>query len=724
MDWSMEEESEEGSPLRRSRALPPQLPPAATASGEEEGSSSPPLRWVSREGSRSPSPSPHGSPGSRSPASRSPSRSPSPRRSTIMATSVRTTRRAAPRSATAAAGDQESGEKDAGMEDLLASLRNGAKRPRLIPPQDGGAGGSASVGGGGDDEEEEKGAVGPPVFDVEGGYELVPAFAFPQAPAPSGIDAAEVAEPGDDGSLPAFSFPQLPAQLVVDAAEVLDAFAVSEEVWKGKAAAELVDAAMGVNTGRRAEAIKDELCVNRRVLDIERLERWLRRAEATDELAWFADLCADEAKVAPSLDLFECAFRALERASARELHTGADARRRWAGSVPVPEFFICPISKKIMDNPVVISSGKTVDRSALEKWWKSNQYICPVTGEVLAHSMFIPNIVIALCILLWRAENGIAVVAAAINPPAISPQVEALFKEVTLMPHSPRCSEKAYDALHRLHKLIDEESTTVHLLGQNPGAIAKLASVLPETCLEPDLELDNIILGIMEKAASYDPNKAAFGDDQYTIPVLIARAWLGPVPTRAKCAQILGMLADDYYNKIKIGDLGGFAALIDLLSVGDIGVKKTVARAIASLCEAQENWSRFLKEDVADAAISLLQKDGLVLEAQAILMLAGGFDLAMVQIMDKLQALSDDESCEKMRKRLWLNFLAAKPGQRRAGVPSVPASIKARYSSSSSSDSSAEGSSAYDEQTKKDAKTIVSWLQKRCSYPRTYRYRD
>jgi hypothetical protein len=151
--------------------------------------------------------------------------------------------------------------------------------------------------------------------------------------------------------------------------------------------------------------------------------------------------------------------------------------------------------------------------------------------------VFIPDILITLCISHWRELNCIGDVAEVTNQPAISPQEEALFQEVTLMPHSPIVSEEAYDALRRLHKLVhdQEESAIVHLLSQNPGAIAKLASVLPEACLEPDPELDGIILGIMEKAASYALNKVTFGDDQYTIPVLIARAWLGPVTTRAKC---------------------------------------------------------------------------------------------------------------------------------------------------------------------------------------------
>jgi hypothetical protein len=188
---------------------------------------------------------------------------------------------------------------------------------------------------------------------------------------------------------------------------------------------------------------------------------------------------------------------------------------------------------------------------------------------------------------------------------------------------------------------------------------------------------------------------------------------------KSQVSLILELLADDYYNKIKIGELGGFSALIELLSVGDIDVKKTVARAIASLCEAQENLSRFVREGVADAAIYLLRNDGLEVEAQAILMQAEGFELATTQILEKLEALGSDEMCQKMSHLLWCTFVI-NSGKRRADVPSVSASAKA----SSSSNGGVEGSSDHDEKVNKDVKTIVSWLQKRCYYPRTYRYRD
>jgi len=346
--------------------------------------------------------------------------------------------------------------------------------------------------------------------------------------------------------------------------------------------------------------------------------------------------------------------------------------------------------------------------------------------------MFIPNILIKLCIERWRAANKIPGVTATADPPAISPELEALFMQVTLMLRSPGSSKEVRDALILLRVLLNEERSAVHLIGSHPGTIAKLASILPETCLDPDPELDDIIVGVMEKAASYGPNKAVFGDDRYAIPVLIARALLGPVPMRARCADILGLLADDHYNKIKIGELGGFAPLVELLRVGDKGAKTTAARAIASLCEARENRSRFQREGVVDAAISALRSDGLMAEAEAILRQTstGSYD-AVEEVIFKLQPFQGEEMCEKMSSRLWRAFVVSNPEDKRDVVPSMPASkeileepwtSEAKRSSSSSEGSANE--KALRKQIKQDVKIIVSWLQKRCYFPRTYRYSD
>ncbi|KAK1682660.1 hypothetical protein QYE76_043508 [Lolium multiflorum] len=662
-DWSEEgiEEDEDPGLLRRGRsARTPSSSPdhdePIRISSSSRSLSSPGLRrpfGSSGSGSGSPS-SPPGLGSSRSFGDR-----PAPR-------SMRTRRSPrAPSVRLAAAGDAGSRD-DAGastggsyddedpddLEETVSWMRDRSARPRLTPPPDTTAT-SASITAGRAEEEAERDQ-----------------FSFPPIDAPPSV---------------------------VDAADVL-----------GQFAAQFLEATMGATAGPRTAEIKKELLLGRRVVDVAGLERWLRKVEALAELAWFTDLCSDEESEAPPLELFECAFRALEGASSDELHrAGADARRFWIGPVAVLEFFLCPLSKKVMEDPVVVTSGKTVDRSELEKWWNKHKRICPVTGEVLNHSIFIPDVLIARCISRWRAANRISDLTASTDPPAISPEDEALFKEATVLAHSPSNSKEDYEAILRLL----EQCSFLHLLGRSPGTISKLACVLPETCLEPYPELDNIILEIFAKAASYSPNKEVLGDDRYTIPVLIARALLGPVPTRAKCAQILGLLADNYYNKIKIGELGGFAPLMELLLVGDIGVKRTVATALASLCEAQENWSRFVREGVADAAISLMRNDNLVDEAHSIFLQAEGFDVAMTEIMEKLASFDGEEMCEEMTDRLWDTFIRSTPGQRRRPANFAPEAPEASSSSSSAV-------------SMDDVQAIVSWLQNRSYNPRTYRYGD
>ena len=198
-----------------------------------------------------------------------------------------------------------------GVEGTVSLMRDRSARERLIPPPDATATSASITAGRAEDKEE-------------------------------GV-AVAVAVEGE------FSFPPLEARPKVDyAAEVL-----------GQFAAKFLEETMGATAGPRTEEIKKELLLNRRVVDVAGLERWLRKVEALAELAWFTELCSNEEKEVPPLELFECAFRALGAACSNELHSrGADARRFWIGPVAVPEFFLCPVSKKVMDNPVVITSGK------------------------------------------------------------------------------------------------------------------------------------------------------------------------------------------------------------------------------------------------------------------------------------------------------------------------------------------------------------------------------
>ncbi|XP_042066410.1 U-box domain-containing protein 9-like [Salvia splendens] len=52
------------------------------------------------------------------------------------------------------------------------------------------------------------------------------------------------------------------------------------------------------------------------------------------------------------------------------------------GGVVVPEEFTCPISKKIMKDPVIVpSTGVTYDRDSIQKWIEDGNATCPQTGK-------------------------------------------------------------------------------------------------------------------------------------------------------------------------------------------------------------------------------------------------------------------------------------------------------------------------------------------------------
>jgi hypothetical protein len=102
------------------------------------------------------------------------------------------------------------------------------------------------------------------------------------------------------------------------------------------------------------------------------------------------------------------------------------------------------------------------------------------------------------------------------------------------------------------------------------------------------------------------------------------------------------------------------------------------------------------------------------------------------EVIFKLRAFQGDEMCQKMATRLWRTFVLTNPEDKRDVVPSMPASkeiweeawTSEAERSSASSEGSAANEKALRKQIKQDVKLIVSWLQKRCYFPRTYRYRD
>lgn len=82
-----------------------------------------------------------------------------------------------------------------------------------------------------------------------------------------------------------------------------------------------------------------------------------------------------------------------------------------------PEEFMCPISLKLMCDPVVIASGQTFDRMSIKRWFDEGNVICPKTKMKLVHLSMTPNTAMKDLISKWCFKYRIA-----IDNPSMQPE--------------------------------------------------------------------------------------------------------------------------------------------------------------------------------------------------------------------------------------------------------------------------------------------------------------
>ncbi|KAA8529286.1 hypothetical protein F0562_033915 [Nyssa sinensis] len=76
---------------------------------------------------------------------------------------------------------------------------------------------------------------------------------------------------------------------------------------------------------------------------------------------------------------------------------------------PLYKTFFCPLTKKIMDDPVTIASGTTYEREAITEWFKKfenpEDIVCPKTGQKLVSRVLSTNKALKATIEEWKKRN-------------------------------------------------------------------------------------------------------------------------------------------------------------------------------------------------------------------------------------------------------------------------------------------------------------------------------
>ncbi|KAK4492176.1 hypothetical protein RD792_002974 [Penstemon davidsonii] len=272
----------------------------------------------------------------------------------------------------------------------------------------------------------------------------------------------------------------------------------------------------------------------------------------------------------------------------------------------VPDEFKCPLSKELMRDPVIISTGQTYDRPFIQKWLNSGNRTCPQTQQVLSHTILTSNHLIREMIAKWCKNHGIKLPDSVhyTNEEGLTEADRSHFLSL-LKKMSSRLPDQK-EAAKELRLLTKRMPSFRALFGESLEAIPQLLSPLSHTKSENEvhLELQEDLITTLLNLSIHDNNKKLVAETPMVIPLLIDALKTGTIETRSNSAAALFTLSALDSNKVLIGKSGALKPLIDLLDEGYPLAMKDVASAIFNLCILHENKARAVR----DGAVRVILK--------------------------------------------------------------------------------------------------------------------
>lgn len=294
----------------------------------------------------------------------------------------------------------------------------------------------------------------------------------------------------------------------------------------------------------------------------------------------------------------------LKKSMSLKLRSGYNNQETVSGMTP--EEFICPLSKELMRDPVIVANGQTYDRPFIQKWLKSGNRTCPRTQQVLTHTILTPNQLIREMIQQWCKNHGITL------SESLQHSSEEGLMEVdrdhflSLLGKMSSTLQNQKEAAKELRQLTKKIPSFRALFGESVNAVPQLLSPLSQSkCLSevhPDLQED--VITTLLNLSIHDNNKKLVAETPEVIPLLMDALRSGTIETRSNAAAALFTLSAVDSNKSFIGKSGALKPLVDLLDEGHPLAMKDVASAIFNICIIHDNKARA----VGDGAVRVILK--------------------------------------------------------------------------------------------------------------------
>ncbi|KAL6217800.1 hypothetical protein ACLB2K_011017 [Fragaria x ananassa] len=322
-----------------------------------------------------------------------------------------------------------------------------------------------------------------------------------------------------------------------------------------------------------------------------------------------------------------------------------------------PEDFKCPISKELMRDPVIVSTGQTYDRPFIQKQLKSGNRICPQTQQVLSHTILTPNNLVHGMILQWCKDRGIQ-----LSDPALLANEDGITASdrdhlLSLLQKMSSALPEQKEAAKELRLLTKRIPSFRALFGESLDAIPQLLSPLSEGKFEGGIhsELQEDVITTLLNLSIHDNNKKLVAETPMVMPLLIEALQSGTIQTRSNAAAALFTLSALDSNKALIGESGALKPLIDLLEEGHPLAMKDVASAIFNLCVTHENKARAVRVGAVKTILMKLTNRMHVDELLTILALLSSHPKAVEEMGDLgavpcLLSIMRDAICDRSKE--------------------------------------------------------------------------
>jgi hypothetical protein len=254
------------------------------------------------------------------------------------------------------------------------------------------------------------------------------------------------------------------------------------------------------------------------------------------------------------------------------------ARTEQAEPLAPPERFLCPLTCDPMTDPVILTSGRIYERSAIERWLQ-NHNTCPINRVPVDPTVLIPVFDLRAEILEWTASNG-----SSRTPSTSSSTLQLPTDASSIAVRLVReLDTSEYPRLLNTLKQLQGMATNAanqKAIAAVPGSLQRLVGLLDSGSENVQEQAAGLLMSLAMDVA----NQKAIATVPGSLQRLVGLLDSGSEGVQEQAAGLLMSLQVDTANQKAIAAVpGSLQRLVGLLDSGSDNVQERPAEALSNL---------------------------------------------------------------------------------------------------------------------------------------------